>query len=219
MSWFDEAPFPSVGSGSVGSAPPIDYGYDTRARQAAILSQQTPMGRLAQGVGTGMEAYGAAEQAAGYMQYGAIRNAAAQFAAAQLRQQANNAQGSAQRKAQMIGLNADYVISSQRARAAGSGGGGSDPTVLNLMARTKSMAGFQQSVALYGGAERARELNMSAAAEEYSGRMEASMGRQTGLAGGVRALTTALQGGVSLYSKYNPMANGGGDTDFGQMAG
>lgn len=166
------------------------------------------IGTFFDAAGTGVQAYGQADQAAGYMQYGQIRNAAAQFAAAQMRINANNAQGSAQRKAQMIGLNADYVISSQRARAAGSGGGGSDPTVLNLMARTKSMAGFQQSVALYGGQERARELNMSAAAEEYSGRAEASMGRQAGIAGGFAALTTALKGGVSLFSKYNPMASG-----------
>src|SRR5258707_7506814 len=91
------------------------------------------------GTGTFLKSFGQFEQGQGYLEHGIVQNEAAQFAAQQLRQNANAVAGATQRTAQDIGRQAEYVMSTQIARAAASGGGASDPSVIGLMGRTAAL--------------------------------------------------------------------------------
>jgi len=104
-----------------------------------------------------------------HAQFGAQAKASADFQAAQLQQNAGQAQASAQRSAYDAGRQTDYANSRALAVAASSGGGASDPTVVNLMARNAGEGAYRQAVALYGGDEKARLMNMQADAKEFEG--------------------------------------------------
>jgi hypothetical protein len=96
-----------------------------------------------------------------------IRNAK-NYEAAQLRIQANQEIAVSQRKAENIALQTDMVAS--RALAVGaSGGGGSDPGVVNAIARIHGEGALQKSMALYGGVDQARILENKARANVYEG--------------------------------------------------
>lgn len=166
---------------------------------ASFLTQLAPFMSAA---GTGLSAFGQLQQGQGYLEHGMIQNAAAQFAAEQLRQNANAVLASTQRSAQDIGRNAQYVMSTQLARAAASGGGASDPTVMNLIARTAGETSYRQQVALYSGEAKAREMQISAAAAEWSGAAELRVAQRASRSADISAAATVAGGGVSLYEKY-----------------
>ncbi len=162
------------------------------------------------GAGTLLSAFGQFQEGAGYLEHGMIQNAAAQFAAEQLRQNANAVQGAAQRTAQDVGRSAAYVMSTQLARAAASGGGASDPTVMNLIARTAGETSYRQQVALYSGEAQARQMQISATAAEWSGQQELRVAQRAGVSADISALSTLASGGVSLFEKYGRGGPGGG---------
>ncbi len=90
---------------------------------------------------------------------------------------------------------ADLVASRGLAVAAASGGGVSDPTVINTLARTKGEGYYRASVALYEGNAKARALRVAGA-----GGIDT-----TGLhAPGYNAAATGrlAYAGASLYAKY-----------------
>jgi hypothetical protein len=81
------------------------------------------------------------------------------------------------------------------ALAAASGGGASDPTIVNLMANLAGETQYRKSVELYEGGERAKDLR-------YQGQVRRYEGKEAKRAGKLGAFTTLLTGGTSLYSKY-----------------
>jgi hypothetical protein len=81
------------------------------------------------------------------------------------------------------------------ALAAASGGGASDPTIVNLMANLAGETQYRKSVELYEGGERAKDLR-------YQGQVRRYEGKEAKRAGKLGAFTTLLSGGTSLYSKY-----------------
>ena len=104
-----------------------------------------------------------------HAQFGDQAKASADFQAEQLRQNAGQAQASAQRSAFDVSRQTDYANSRALAVAAASGGGASDPTVVNLIARNAGEGAYRQATALYGGDEKARLFNMQADAKEFEG--------------------------------------------------
>src|SRR3990167_10902061 len=84
----------------------------------------------------------------GYRAVGARRKALSEFEAAQLEQGAEAAQGVGLRKAVDERIQAQIVNSLALARAAASGAGASDPTVLNLMAQTAGESAYRQAIAM-----------------------------------------------------------------------
>lgn len=152
--------------------------------------------------GSLLSAFGQQQQGASQREVGQRSLELAQFQAGQLRQNANSSLGAAQRSATDIQRNADYVASHALAVAAASGGGASDPTVINLIAQTQGEAAYRKSVALYQGDEQARAMRMQADAGIYGGQMAVDKGNQIALASNIGAAATIMRGGASLFSKY-----------------
>jgi hypothetical protein len=108
---------------------------------------------------------------------------------------------------------ADLVASRALAVAAASGGGVSDPTVVNIIARTKGEGAYRANVALYEGAERARQLRIAAA-----GGGDFNAGDSIMAGANAAALGRLARGGLSLYAKYGLGGPGGGDGKSGDEA-
>lgn len=183
---------------------------------ASLTSLFTTASPYLAGAGTALSAFGQLQQGQGYLEHGMIQNAAAQFAAEQLRQNANAVLASTQRSAQDIGRNAQYVMSTQLARAAASGGGASDPTVMNLIARTAGETSYRQQVALYSGEAKAREMQISAAAAEWSGAAELRVAQRASTSADISAASTVAGGGVSLFEKYGRKGPGSVSANDGE---
>jgi hypothetical protein len=137
---------------------------------------------------------------------------AAQFQAQQLRQNAGQAVAASQQSAADIQRNTDYITSRALAVAGASGGGASDPTVINLIARTAGESAYRQSLALYQGTDKARQMDLQANATELGGEMALTSAKSVNNASSIGAMSTLMKGGSSLYSRYG---GGGPKTDSG----
>lgn len=156
-------------------------------------------------VGTALQAGGDFMGAYSHIQYGQQAAQASNFQAEQLRQQAGQAQAASQRDAYSVQREADYTASHALAVAAASGGGASDPTVIDLIARNAGEFAYRKSVALYQGNDRARLLNMQADAKEYEGKIIERNANQVATAQGIKGATSLLAGyerDASLAKKY-----------------
>jgi hypothetical protein len=150
--------------------------------------------RLWDAVATGMQVAGKLEQGDQQAAYGEALQKAAEFEAAQLRDQANEAFAASQRAAWSEERAARYLMSETLARAAASGGGASDPTVINIIARQAQEGAYRQQVALYEGSERAHLLRMQATAREYEGATRAVAGRNAERGSNLAAAASLLGG-------------------------
>lgn len=121
------------------------------------------------------------------IQQGIAGRRSADFVAKQLRQNAGQAQAMAQRAAYNEDRNAKYVASAALASAAASGGGASDPTVVNLIARNAGEMAYRKQLALYEGEDKARMLNLQADATQYSGKS----GQANAIIGGAGSIYNA----------------------------
>lgn len=143
--------------------------------------------------------------AAGTIMSGNAARGAANFEAAQMTQQAGQERAASQRRASEQRRQAGLVNSAVRSRAAASGAGATDPTVLDIEGDNAATGEYNALSALYEGEERARGLEMNAGARRYEGQQA----RQASL---FKAGSTLLSSGSSLFSKYG---QGGPDTaDF-----
>jgi hypothetical protein len=141
---------------------------------------------------------GGALQAAGSLQQGMDTQQAKQYQADQLRQNGGQAQASAQRTAADIDRQTSLLVSRALAVAAASGGGASDPTVVNMIAQDAAVGAYRKAVALYNGDEANRASQMKADSLEYEGK--------SAKVGGLLASGTSLLSGASkaasLYQKF-----------------
>ncbi len=132
----------------------------------------------------------------------AKQQAAANFAAAQMEQNAGQEQAAAQRTALVEARNTRMVQSRAIALAAASGASASDPTVMKIIGDISGEGSYRQNLALYEGEERARQLKIAATATRMSGDISAgatlAQGRSIALEGAGRL---AL-GGSTLLSRY-----------------
>lgn len=167
--------------------------------------------------------YGTTTQAAGEMiggishvEFGIQARQAAEYQAAQLRQNANNAEGSGQRQAADVDLQSKYIASAALATAAASGGGASDPGVVTLMARNAAESAYKRSVALYQGEDRARALRMSADAKEYEGKSVLANSIGVGASQFFGAGSTLIRGSAKDASLFQRFGGGGPGVDQGE---
>ena len=144
---------------------------------------------------------GTAISAAAQHKQGQEQQNLANYEAAQLDQNAGQAQASSQRAALNEQRNTSLLLSRARAVAAASGGGVSDPAVVNIMARIAGEGTYRADTARYEGDTQARGMKMQADALRYQGAGAAQAGNLT-------AASTALSGGAQSYSMYKKYGSG-----------
>lgn len=128
--------------------------------------------------------------------------------AAQERQNAGQQVAASQRASLEVARQGQYALSDLIAKAAASGGGGNDPTILNLAGQIKGEQAYKQALALYQGQEASRSMKDQANADEYSGAVQA---KSYNMAAGA----TLMGGAAKLFSMYHKY--GGGDNGGGQL--
>lgn len=116
---------------------------------------------------------------------------------------------------------ADLVASRALAVAAASGGGVSDPTIVDILTRTKGEGAYRARVALYEGEARSRAMRVSAAG---GGTFDSSQMLKAGYQ--AAAMGKLVRGAGTLYAKYGmngpgsvPETGGSGDAALIQDAG
>ena len=116
------------------------------------------------------------------------------YQAQQLKINAGQAQASAQRQAYDIQRQGEIIASNALAHVAASGGGASDPSVVNLIARNAGESAYRQAVALYGGNDEARTMRMQAQGKQYEGQQAMRNGVENAIASGYGARSTLMKG-------------------------
>lgn len=151
---------------------------------------------------TVMSVMGHRQQARAYENAGRQQNLAAQAEAIQLEDNAKTAVGVGQINATEESRLGRLRASRALAVAAASGGGASDPTVVNLIAKIAGESHYRAMADLYAGNDQARSMRNQAAMTRYGGEMAEAEGKQAARASRFAATATALTGAMSLYSKY-----------------
>lgn len=132
------------------------------------------------------------------------RQALGEYEAQQLEQEAEQARGVGMRGAADEALKTEYMNSTALARAAASGAGSSDPTVMNVISRTAGEGAYRSALAMYEGESQARLDVQMAAAKRYEGSLSLRDWNADKVAG-LNVANTLLTGGVkalSMYDKY-----------------
>lgn len=138
---------------------------------------------------------------------GAQEQQAAEFRAQQLEVNAGQQQAAAQRAALDERRRARFAQSRALAIASVSGGG-SDPTVVDIIGELAGEGEYRAMTDLYQGEEAARQLRMGAAGARFQG----AAARQNYDAA---ATSSLIRGGMSLFSKYqSPGATAVGARSF-----
>lgn len=133
--------------------------------------------------------------ASGSIIQGENEKAAADFRAKQLRYRANQAAGHGQRAAIEEKRQANILAGRAQAVAAASGGGASDPTVINRIAGIISEGEYRSLVALYEGDEESNALKTEANIANYEGRAARS-------AGYLEAAGSVFAGASTMFGNY-----------------
>ena len=161
---------------------------------------------------TGLNVFGQSMTAATQLRHGLDLQTAANYQAAQLRQLANSDMAQAERQGEYEKLRTDMVTSRQLALAAASGGGASDPTIVNLIARTAAEGAYRQASAIYSGEDAARLREMQAEGAEYQGKTAKVAGELNAVGGVVGGASTLFSGAArsNQMRKYGMLAKYGG---------
>lgn len=138
---------------------------------------------------------GTAVSAIGTIAAGRAQKQAADHQAAQLEVDAKQERAKAQQEALAIARKKRLELSRIQARAAGSGFGAADPTVLDLTGEVAQYGTLSQQFARYGGEVRGEDLKASAAGVRAQG--AAALQRSTFNAAG-----TILGGVSSMFRRY-----------------
>lgn len=158
-------------------------------------------GGMMRGIGTGMSA-------AGYRDAASARRAEAAYQASALERRAKDQVAAGMRGAAEERRQGELAISRIRAVAAASGGGATDPTVINLIAGAASEAEYRARIAMYQGESNAAAMREQAKLTRYGAEYEAR-GYET-LA--VTTLIGGLAGSASTYASlldtYGPKTTG-----------
>jgi len=118
------------------------------------------------------------------------------------RRQAVQAGAEAQQKAIQDQRRAAYVLSNERAAAAASGAGASDPTIATNEGRIGAQGQYNFDTSLYAGNVRAANLETQASYDTWEGEQAKAAGDARMVTGLTGAAGSALSGGKSLYEKY-----------------
>jgi hypothetical protein len=126
---------------------------------------------------------------------GVAARRAGQFMGAQGDVAAGQAEAASQRTAADVTRRANLLQSRALANAASSGGGASDPTVMDTVSRIAGEGAYRSQLALYEGSDQARALRQRADIARYQGTLAER-------AGFVGAAGSVLKGGATLLDKY-----------------
>lgn len=159
--------------------------------------------------GTGLQVGGQIMGAVSHFQFGQQAQVAGNFQAAQLRDLANTEAATSQRRAFDVDRQSRYIASAALASAAGSGGGASDPTVVNIISNISAEGAYRGAVALYGGQDRARLMQIQAATKEYEGNTTAQRSNTAGAAQLLGAGTSMAKGFAKNSSLLARFGGGG----------
>jgi len=130
----------------------------------------------------------------------AQRAAVDEYEAKQLEQEAASSRGVGMRAAQDQIVNTEMINSTALARAAASGAGASDPTVMAIISRTAGMGAYRASLANYEGEAQARLDIMRAGALRYEGQAGIAGAAAGAQAADIGAGATLLSGAAKLSS-------------------
>jgi hypothetical protein len=181
---------------------------------AAQMSQYG--GAAMQGAGTITSVLGQLQSGDAAAAAGASEQQASNYRAAVLRQQATATRGQSSAEASDTALRTQYVLSSARARAGASGAGATDPSVVNTEGLIAGRGEYNVLSQLFSGEEKARGLENQASLDVFTGQQQRIAGQVSQSSYNTRAISTALQGGSSLFAKYGnggfapPPPSGGG---------
>lgn len=166
--------------------------------------------------GTAMNAYGQVQAGAAAKAQGAAQQTAANYNAASLDQQATAVRGQTSAQITDQARQTQLIQSTVRARAASSGGGATDPTVVNLQSGIAGRGEYNNLALLYTGEEKAQGMNTAADLARFTGREQYDAGINNQTAANVKAIGSIFSGASSLYGKYGvggpPKTNGTGLT-------
>ena len=134
---------------------------------------------------------------------------AAEFEARQAEFLAGQAKAVSQREAFEQRRIAGLMASRTLALAAASGGGASDPGVVDIIGNIYAEGAYRSALALYEGEAEARSLGVAATARRLSGKSGASAalseGRSTAKAAQTNMFSTLISGGGSFLDKYSDL--------------
>jgi hypothetical protein len=152
------------------------------------------------GAGSLIESWGMLEQGRSARIAGERAKVSAEFMARQADEEAGIAIALAQRRALEEQRQGELQASRALAVAAASGGGVSDPTIVNLLANIKGEAVYRANIALYEGEAQARRLRLEAAAGRLSGSYAQIEGARAEQGYAIGAAGTVFRGGAAVYS-------------------
>lgn len=162
-----------------------------------------PMMQTASTVFTAM---GQSSQGDAAMEAGRRKMMSAQSQAAQLDRNATQQVAASQRGAEDDQRQTQLAMSRALAVAAASGGGASDPTIVNTIARLAGEGAYRSMSTLYQGQEQARAMRDQAAMSRYSGDVAMADAKTAKDASTFSAMATlaptVLKGASSMYKKY-----------------
>lgn len=134
---------------------------------------------------------------------GARQQQAMEFRAKQEEQQAQESRAVAQRQALEKRREGTLLLSKLQARAAASGGGAADPTILGIASDISGRSEYDALFDMYKGENRARGLEDSAVASRMSGAAALAEGNARRSASLFSAAGTIIGGAGSAYRQYN----------------
>lgn len=129
--------------------------------------------------------------------------------ASQLEQNANAALGVSQQQSHFDLRSGNIEASKALAAAAASGGGATDPTVVNIISQLKGQSEYQALSDLYTGESKAYNLRSEANIARYGGDVAAYKGKVQQQLQQQKALQTITSGASTLANKYG---DNSGDT-------
>lgn len=155
-----------------------------------------------QGAGSFFQAYGALEAGKTAKINAERARLAAEFEAVEAERAGKASIAVAQRQMLEEQRKGRVLASRALAVAAASGGGASDPTIINILADTEGAASYNAAVALYEGESRARQLRLQAAGARLSGSEAVLEGASRNFGAKLTAGGYGFKGGASLYARY-----------------
>lgn len=144
---------------------------------------------------TGLLIGGTVLSGVGSYSQGAAAQKQANAEAAQLTAQASNQKAASQLQAMEDRRQARLLESRAQAVAAASGGGATDTSVVNAISGLEEQGELNALTTLFSGNQQSQQLLQQAASRRAEG-------SATKKAGGLRAFTSLLSAGGSLYDRY-----------------
>lgn len=159
--------------------------------------------------GTALSAMGTIAGGSAAAQAGQYAQRSAEFTAQQQEQAAKEARAVGQRSAFEKRREGELLNSKLQARAAASGGGASDPTVLDLSGDIAQRGEYDALTEMFKGESRARGLLDGAEASRMQGAAALYEGQAKRRASHLSAAGTIIGGAGSMFNQYRGAPKGG----------